>query len=127
MPVVSISLNEKNIHDLDSLQELLGLSNRSEAIRLCLRSAEAEVKERMELSGEVEGVLVVVHNRHADLWLTNILHKNESIIKTHMHSHLKDHKCLEVLIVGGEAEQLREMLLDIQSKSVADYVKFVRG
>ncbi len=127
MPVISISLNEKNIQDLDSLQELLGLSNRSEAIRLCLRSAEAEIKERMDLSGEVEGVLIVVHNRHADLWLTNIIHKNEGIIKTHMHSHLKDHQCLEVLIVGGDADELKEMLLEIQSKSVADYVKFVRG
>ncbi len=127
MPVVSISLNDKNIADLDSLQELLGLSNRSEAIRLCLRSAEAEIKERMELSGDVEGVLIVVHNKHADLWLTNIIHRNENIIQTHMHSHLKDHKCLEVLIIRGDSERLRSMLFDIQSHSVAEYVKFVRG
>ncbi len=127
MPVISISLNDKNIEDLDSLQEQLGLSNRSEAIRLCLRSAEADLKEKMDLSGEVEGVLIVVHDKHNDLWLNNIIHRNERIIKTHMHSHLKDHKCLEVLIVRGDSEDLKGMLVDIHGKGVAEYVKFVRG
>ncbi len=127
MAVVSISLNDKNIEDLDCLQQTLGLSNRSEAIRLCLRAAEAEMKEREDLAGEVEGVAIIVHSRHNDTWLMNIIHKNEDMIQTHLHSHLRNHKCLEVLIVRGEAEEIKSMLQDIHSKSVAEYVKFVRS
>lgn len=127
MTIVSISLGDKNVETLEALQEAFGLSNRSETIRLCLRLAEGEIRERMELEGDVEGVIIMVRNQHMDPNLDRILHSNERIIKTHLHSHLKDHKCLDVLVVGGQAEDLKEMLLKLRGKGMTDYIKFVRG
>ena len=45
MTVISVSLTDRNIQDLDRLQDILGLAGRSETIRVCLRSAEEEIRE----------------------------------------------------------------------------------
>ena len=44
-----------------------------------------------------------------------------------MHSHLQNHKCLEVMVVSCDADVLSSMMKEIQAEGKADYVKFVRG
>ena len=51
MPIVSISLNEDIINDIDKLQKNLGFSGRSEIVRAGLRNMIAEQKERDTLQG----------------------------------------------------------------------------
>ncbi len=47
MTVISVSLTEKNLEDLDKLQKILGLTGISESIQVCLKSAKrGYVKER---------------------------------------------------------------------------------
>jgi CopG family nickel-responsive transcriptional regulator len=53
--------------------------------------------------------------------------KYQEYIKTQMHSHLQDHKCLEVMIVSCESDVLKDMMSEIKSQRKADYVRFVRG
>ncbi|MBR4225313.1 MAG: CopG family transcriptional regulator, partial [Candidatus Methanomethylophilaceae archaeon] len=47
--------------------------------------------------------------------------------KTQMHSHLRDRKCLEVMVLSCDASDLSSMMRDIRSEGKADYVKFVRS
>ncbi len=68
MPIVSVSLTEKNMEALEKIQELLGLAGRSEAIRVCLRSAETEAREREGLVGNVE--------ESSLLFMIPIIHRN---------------------------------------------------
>jgi CopG family nickel-responsive transcriptional regulator len=124
--VVSISLNDENVRTLDEIQATCGLSGRSEAIRYALRAAEGELKEDKDMTGPVEGVLVIVHRDHGDAWMSMIQHKYEDHIRTQMHSHLKDMKCLDVMIISSTGETMRRMLQEIHATGKADYVKFVR-
>jgi CopG family nickel-responsive transcriptional regulator len=127
MPVVSVSLTEKNLETLDQLQRALGLTGRSEAIRVCLRSAESEVRERQTMSGEVEGVLIIVHDSHLSPWLDRIQHTFQAIIKTQLHSHLRDHQCLEVFIIRGDASLIDQMITELQKEGKIAYMKFVKS
>ena len=127
MGIISVSLTEENIKQLDDIQEMYGLKGRSDAIRHAIRSAETEIKESSDLSGTVEGVLVIVHDHHGEMWMDQIQHRYESQIKTQLHSHLMDRKCLEVMIVSSDAAIMRRMLRDIHSTGKATYVKFVHG
>ena len=70
---------------------------------------------------------MIVRGNHADPWMSMIQARHESVIKTQMHSHLQNHKCLEVMVVSCDAETLAGMLKEIQAEGKADYVKFVRG
>ena len=49
------------------------------------------------------------------------------MIKTQLHSHLRNHKCLEVMVVSCDSRLLGKMIREIQAEGKADYVKFVRG
>ena len=79
------------------------------------------------MDGTVEGVLIIVRGNHADPWMSMIQARYESHIKTQMHSHLQNHKCLEVMVVSCDADVLSSMMKEIQAEGKADYVKFVRG
>lgn len=127
MTVISISLADESISSLDKIQECLGLSGRSEAVRASIRLAESELRDLGSMEGDVEGVLVVVHSTHSDQWMNVIQHRYEGIIKTQMHSHLQDRKCLEVLILSSDADTLERMMKDVYGAGKADYVKFVKS
>lgn len=127
MGIVSISLNEDNLAALDKIQETYGLSGRSEAVRTSINAALAEIRELEKMGGDVEGVLVIVRGNHEDPWMMRIQGTYESVIKTQLHSHLRNHKCLEVMVVSCDSRLLGKMIREIQAEGKADYVKFVRG
>ncbi len=127
MGIVSISLNDDNLEALEKIQNTYGLSGRSEAVRTAINAALADIREIESLDGSVEGVLVIVRGNHADPWMMLIQAKYEANIKTQLHSHLRDHKCLEVMVISCESSTLSSMLKDIQAEGKADYVKFVRS
>lgn len=125
--MVSVSLTDKNVEVLEELMEEFGLGGRSEAIRVCLRSAGSELKEREALTGTVEGVLIVVHDSHSSPKLDEARHDYQSLITTQIHSHLKNNKCLEVFIIHGDADKVKDMLRIFQGNDRLDYVKFVQS
>jgi CopG family nickel-responsive transcriptional regulator len=127
MSIVSVSLDEESIAALDRITESLGLKGRSDAVRVSIRSAMAEIKEMDDLSGLVEGVLIIVHEHHNDSWISVIQHQNEDIIKTQLHSHLQNRKCLELMIISGDGKRIRDMMHEIHSVGQATYLKFVRS
>ncbi len=127
MTIISVSLNDEYTGMLDEIQKAYDLKGRSEAMRASISVAMNEIKEMSSLTGTVEGVMIIVRGNHADPWMIQIQAKYQDIIKTQMHSHLKDHKCLEVMVVSCTAKELSDMMKDIRAQDKADYVKFVRG
>lgn len=127
MAIISVSLDDDSLATLEAIQNAYSLAGRSEAVRLSIKAAGSKVKDIEELSGFVEGVLIIVRGDHADPWMSLIQAKHERSIKTQMHSHLMNHKCLEVMVMSAEADKLKSMLKEIQSVAKADYVKFVKS
>jgi CopG family nickel-responsive transcriptional regulator len=125
--VISVSLTEKNLKDLDKLQTDLGLTGRSEAIRVCLRSAESEMREREALTGEVEGIVIAVHTAEEGHGLDQAGHKYRKNTTTQVHSHLKSGKCLDVFLIGGDSTTIKEMIADFQRDGTLEYIKFVQS
>lgn len=127
MSIISVSLTEKNIEDLDKFQKLLGLAGRSEAIRVCLRSAETEIREREHLVGDLEGILIAVHKVENGHGLDEVRHKYQKSITTQVHSHLKSGKCLDVFLIGGDSAMIGEIITDFQKDDSLEYIKFVQS
>jgi len=127
MGIVSISLNDENMNALDRIQKTYGLTGRSEAVRAAINAALSDIRELEGMDGMLEGVLVIVRGNHDDPWMIRLQAKYESVIKTQLHSHLQNRKCLEVMVISCMSEELTELLRDIRSEGKADYVKFVRG
>ncbi len=125
MTIVSISLNEEILTELDKLQKTMGFSGRSEAIRAGIRSFVADEKQKAELSGNVHAILLVVHNDEFDHIVSGIKHNFEDLITTHLHSKIEGEKCMELFVIDGEAERVSTITRDFQTNKKMDTVKLV--
>ena len=125
MPIVSISLNEEILKQIDSLQKNLGFSGRSDAIRAGIRSFVSEEKQKENLSGNVNAILLVVHNDEYDNQVNGIKHSYEDLITTHLHSKIEGDKCMELFMLKGEAGSVSSITKDFQINKRMDTVKLV--
>ena len=125
MPIVSISLTEEILKEIDNLQKNLGFSGRSDAIRAGIRSFVSEEKQKENLSGKVNAILLVVHNDEYDNQVNGIKHSYEDLITTHLHSKIEGDKCMELFMLKGEANSVSEITKDFQINKKMDTVKLV--
>jgi|TARA_B110001454_G_scaffold21469_1_gene20702 CopG family nickel-responsive transcriptional regulator len=125
MPIVSISLTEEILKEIDSLQKNLGFSGRSDAIRAGIRSFVSEEKQKENLFGNVNAILLVVHNDEYDNQVNGIKHSYEDLITTHLHSKIEGNKCMELFMLKGEADSVSSITKDFQINKRMDTVKLV--
>ena len=125
MPIVSISLNDEILSELDKLQTSMGFSGRSEAIRAGIRSFVSEEKQKEDLAGNIHAILLVVHNDEFDHVVSGITHNFEDLITTHLHSKIEKEKCMELFLIDGDAEKVSTMTKDFQTNKNMDTVKLV--
>ena len=106
-----ISIEEKLLTSYDRLIEDKGYVNRSEAIRDLIRSALVESKWEAG-NDETVGTVTLVYNHHVrDLSdkLTEQQHSHHDRIVSALHVHLDAHNCLEVLVVRGPAQEVKQI------------------
>ena len=125
MPIVSISLNDEILSELDRLQTTMGFSGRSEAIRAGIRSFVSEEKQKSDLTGKIHAILLVVHNDEFDHIVSGITHNFEDLIITHLHSKIEKEKCMELFVIDGDAEKVSIMTKDFHTNKNMDTVKLV--
>ena len=125
MPIVSISLTDEILKEIDSLQKSLGFSGRSDAIRAGIRSFVSEEKQKENLSGNVNAILLVVHNDEYDNQVNGITHSYEDLITTHLHSKIEVDKCMELFMLKVEADSVSSITKDFQINKRMDTVKLV--
>jgi CopG family nickel-responsive transcriptional regulator len=127
MTIISVSLNEQNIKDLDQIQKELGFSGRSEAVRTALRMLVAERNERRKMVGHVDGVLIVVNEMGGSDDIDEIYHSNQSLIRTHIHNHIGQDRCMNLLIMSGDARDVNKVLSSLEKLEGINYMKFIQS
>lgn len=117
MAIISMSLDEKLLSEIDHVQADLKLSTRSQAIRSGLQLLLQEYKAEASLKGNIHAVLVVIHQTKSEDRVSKSLHDFDDLIKTHVHNHLTDERCLELLVLHGSADKIREMVQTVKQKA----------
>ena len=102
MVIVSISLNDTVLKEIDRIQNTFGYSGRSEVIRAGVRLLILESNEIDKVTGNINSILLLVHSQEMEDVVTEIKHKFEDITNTQIHSHLRENKCLEVFVFQKE-------------------------
>jgi CopG family nickel-responsive transcriptional regulator len=125
MPIVSISLNEELLTELDKLQKSMGFAGRSEVIRAGIRNFVSEEKQKVEITGDMHAILLVVHNDEFDDIIAGIKHNFEDLIITHLHSKIHGNKCVELFMLDGEAERINAITKNFKINKKMDNVKLV--
>lgn len=125
MPVVSISLTDSLLDDLDKIEKEMGYSGRSEVIRAAIRLLLMDTRDKQRLTGNVTGLLLAIHSHEAEHHVTQIKGKYLDVIHTQLHNKFKEGKCMELFILDGESERIRELAAALQRNEENDYVKLL--
>jgi CopG family transcriptional regulator, nickel-responsive regulator len=125
LTIVSISLNDDILTEVDKLQKALGFSGRSEIVRAGIRNLLAEEKDRQDLSGHLFAVLLAIHDEKSDDQVTEMRHAYDELINTHIHNKIDGDRCLEIFLLKGEADQIKGMTKKFQSNKKMDHVKLI--
>ena len=117
---VGVSFETELLCKFDVLIKKKGYTNRSEAIRDLVRRSIIESKIESE-EGDVIGTLTIIYDHDiGDVTnrLLHLQHNHHSEISSTTHLHIDKHTCLEVLVVGGKAKNIRKL---------ADNIKAIKG
>jgi CopG family nickel-responsive transcriptional regulator len=125
MPIVSISLNDEILAELDRIQKTMGFTGRSEIIRAGIRNLAAEEKQHSMLYGLIHAILMIIHDEESEQVVTGIKHNYEDLIGTHLHSKVDGNKCMELFLLHGDATKISVMTRDFQTNKKMDNVKLV--
>ena len=105
-----VALPEDLLHELDEVLRSLGVTSRSQGIRMAIRNFIALNTWRVSRGVNVAGVILVHYNHEkhdVDEILTDIQHEHLDIIQSALHVHLSKEECLQIIAVKGKVEDIR--------------------
>lgn len=120
-----MSLNENILDEIDKFQKSLGFSGRSEVVRAGIRNLLSEERRRQDLTGLVHALFLAIHDEKSDDQVTEMRHTYDKLIITHLHSKIDGDRCLEIFLLKGDANEIREMTKMFQSNKRMDNVKLI--
>jgi len=125
MAVISVSMGPKMLEELDRIQGEMGFSGRSETIRAAVRMLIKDAKEREAMAGRVKGVLLLIHRHEAENFVSDVKHGFLDVIHTQLHNRFEEGRCLELFVLDGGAERIRDLAKVFQRNEDIDHVKLI--
>jgi CopG family transcriptional regulator, nickel-responsive regulator len=108
MEILSISIDDDTLKQLNDVQKLLGFKSRSKMLRNAILGMTKEYDVLDSLKGNVESVFVLTYDESEKNNVSDILHKFEDAIKTELHQH-NSGTCIDVLNIHTDAKMVREI------------------
>lgn len=125
MTIISLSLNDTILQEIEKIQKEQGFSSRSEVVRAGVRLLFSENKEMESLMGNINSILLLVHGHDVESIVSKIKHNFEDITTTQIHSHLKNNKCLEIFVLEGDSKRIKELIRQFKTSKKMDLVKLI--
>ncbi len=125
MPIVSVSMDETVLRNLDDIAQRRKYRSRSEAVREALREF-IDVTEWGRDVGESSVILAVIYekgNPKADLAM--LQHRFDEI-RTMLHTHLNEVDCLQIFVAEGSTARLKELIARIRRVKGVKQIKFIQ-
>lgn len=112
MAIVSLSLPDELLAELDALIGAGAYRGRSEALRTAARLLLQE--RHNEAAGHVHGTITLLYGEGQEARISEVRHAFHDIILSLMHTHCEPEVCMDVLIVGGQAPRVQELHSTLQ-------------
>jgi len=111
LTIITFSISEGLERDLNEAVKKLGFMSRSEAIRHALRLLSSELHSLDAIKGRVLAVVAAVYGKESEkAKVYKIQHEYGDVINAYFHSHIEGNRCLEVMVIHGEAERVRKFI-----------------
>ena len=125
MPIISVSMDEVILKNLDEIAQRRKYRSRSEAVREALREF-IDVTEWGREAAQTSVILAVIYekgNPKADLAM--LQHRFDEI-RTMLHTHLNEVDCLQIFVAEGPTARLKELIGQIRRVKGVKQIKFIQ-
>jgi CopG family nickel-responsive transcriptional regulator len=115
----SVSLPPPLVEKLDEAWKSMRYENRSKAIHDAVRSFIAEFELMRKEEGQITGAVLVLYyfdKPGLPEEVTRVQHQFRRIISSTVHIHLDENKCMEIIAVEGNAQEIRSLSQILMAK-----------
>ena len=123
---ISMSLPKKLLADFDEVLKDRGYQSRSKGIRDALKDYIVRYQWMNEMEGDRIGVITVIYDHYYTGVMENLAevqHDYRDEISASMHIHMTTKYCMEVIIVNGDVNSIRELTEQMMRLKGVDHVK----
>ena len=125
MEIISLSLPEELLQELDHILGGEHSATRSEIIRQAVRNYISEYDKLDNIKGNVIATITVIYEKtEKNEELFQIQHEFGDMITAYLHSHLTGENCLEVLVVKGSSQRLKNLIDGLKANKPVRQIKF---
>ncbi|NLI61800.1 MAG: nickel-responsive transcriptional regulator NikR [Methanosarcinaceae archaeon] len=123
---IGVSLPDNLLNKFDKIIVERGYSSRSEGIRDSIRSYINYYEWMKEIQGPRVATITLVYDHHKrglSTTMEEIQHNHTDIIKSSLHIHLDHDNCLEVIVLEGDGEDIKELAESLLSLNGVKFSK----
>jgi len=113
--IISFSAPKSLVEEMERMSR--DCPKRSEFIRRAIRSLIRQKRDLSEMDGRVEGIMVVLYDRRTANQVSELMHKNDDITRSRMHSDFRGSKCCDAVSISGDAKRVKKMICDLEATS----------
>jgi len=124
MSIISLSLPTELLEELDAVLGEQKSATRSEILRQAVRSYLTEYKKLEDLKGYIIATISVLYNKEEkNEELFKLQHEFSDMITAYLHSHLTETSCLEVMVIKGSSNRLKELVDGLKANKPVKQIK----
>ena len=125
MVVISLSIPDELLIELDTVLGREWYASRSEVVRQAVRKYISEYRELGLLRGDAIATITVLYEKMGKGdELLELQHEFGDIVTAYLHSHLAKKSCLEVMVVKGSCKRLKDLIDGLKANRHVKQLKF---
>lgn len=124
MSIISLSLPNEFLEELDTILGEDRGANRSEVVRQAVRMYLTQYNELGKIKGNIIATISILYDKaEENRELFRIQHEFDDMITAYLHSHLSETDCLEVMVVKGSGQRLRCLIDGLKGNKPVKQIK----
>ncbi len=124
MTIISLSVPDTLLEQIDSVIKERGFASRSEIMRQALRLFLKEDIRIEEIKGETMATITIIYREKADRTrLLDAQHVYSGLVSTFLHAHIHEGYCLEVILLKGQAQIIRKFIDTLRANEQITQIK----
>jgi len=126
--ILSLSLPEPLVRQLDHVIAGRGFKGRSSAMRAALTEFVQGQRREDDLRGQVAVIAVLGYPERSERALSEIRHEHNDLVTSLLHAHTPKGRCATVLLAEGSSDRVRTFLTRLRSLRDLDsfHVEYMR-
>ena len=124
MVVISLSIPDELLSELDAILGGERYASRSEVVRQAVHKYIMEYRELEKLKGNIIATITVLHEKTGKNEDLQLQHEFGDIVTQYLHSHLTERSCLEVMVVKGSSRRLKDLIDGLKANRHVKQLKF---